>query len=521
MKLQSCAQSFLVALSLLFSIEGGAAAHAETMLKARINSDILSTDPGTKRDENTDGVVLHMVEGLVAFREDTSVGPLLAKSIVVSDDGLTYTFTLRDGVHFHNGALLTSKEVLWSLNRYLDPETHWRCLPEFDGNGVAKILSVTAPDAMTVRIKLDTPSPLFLTTLARQDCGGTGIMHPDSVKPDGSWDKPIGTGPFKFGIWKTGDYIELDAFNDYASRDEPMDGNTGGKKAEVDKVRFLVIPDSSAARAALLSGAIDVLNGVTPSELAAFKGRDDVTLDKHALMDIYAILLQTKDPLLQDVRIRQALALSIDRAALADAVSMGIAAANTSAVPVSSPFYGPVEKSVAPADIAAARKLLKEAGYKGEPIKLIANKRYPQMFDAAILVQAMAQQAGIKIDLEVLDWATELDRYSDGSYQAMSFSYSARLDPSLSFGAFMGDKALQPRKVWDDPEALELLRQSMTTQDKAERQALFDALHAKMLQQVPLIVLYNPAHVIATRNNVEGFRGWPTVQQRFWNVKIR
>lgn len=495
-------------------------AQAESMIKARINSDILSTDPGTKRDENTDGVILHIVEGLVAFRENTSVGPMLAKEVNVSKDGVTYTFPLREHVTFHNGAPLTSMEVVWSLNRYLNPETHWRCLPEFDGHGVAKILSVTAPDPMTVVIKLDKPSPLFLTTLSRQDCGGAGIMHPDSLNADGSWNKPIGTGPFMMGAWRAGDYVEIDRFANYASRSEPMDGNTGAKSAGVDKVRFLIIPDSSAARAALLSGAIDVLNGVTPSEIAAFAGRPDITLDKHAIMDMYAILLQTTDPLLKDVRIRKALALSIDRKALTEAVSQGLASPNASAVPVSSPYYGVVEKNLPAADLVTARKLLQEAHYAGQPIKLIANKRYPQMFDAAVLVQAMAQQAGINIELEVLDWATELDRYSDGSYQAMSFSYSARLDPSLSFDAFMGVKADQPRKVWEDKDALALLHQSMSITDKNDRQACFDALHKKLQDQVPLIVLFNPTHVIATRNDVHGFRGWSTVQQRFWNVKV-
>src|SRR4030095_13848902 len=123
-------------------------------------------------------------------------------------------------------------------------------------------------------------------------------------------------------------------------------------------------------------------------------------------------------------------------------------------------------------DIAQARKLLARTRTKAQPIKMSANKRYSFVFDSAVLVQAMAQAVGLKIEIEVLDWATQLDRYSKGDYQAMVFVYSARLDPSLSFEMLTGPKATQPRKVWDNPEAQEMLRQSMLTVDTAKRQAL-------------------------------------------------
>src|SRR5207247_9550208 len=122
-------------------------------------------------------------------------------------------------------------------------------------------------------------------------------------------------------------------------------------------------------------------------------------------------------------------------------------------------------------DIPQARKLLAEAGYKGQPIKLIANKRYSFVFDAAVLVQAMAETAGLKGDIEVLDWAAQLDRYNKGDYQAMSFVYSARLDPSLSIEMLAGPKATQPRKVWDTHEAATLLRDAMPSADNDNTQA--------------------------------------------------
>lgn len=184
-------------------------------------ADIRSTNPGVNRDNTTDGVVLNIVEGLVAYHENGTVGPLLARSIVTSPDGLTYIFKLRTNVKFHNGEPMTSADVLWSWKRYTDPKTDWRCLSEFDGRSGVKVTSVTAPDAQTVVMQLDKPSAVFLDNLARTDCGMTAILNKKSVKEDGSWDKPIGTGPFKFEEWKRGEYVTLSAFADYQSPPAP------------------------------------------------------------------------------------------------------------------------------------------------------------------------------------------------------------------------------------------------------------------------------------------------------------
>lgn len=107
----------------------GAHATEPSRIQVGINGDIRSTDPGVNRDENTDAVVMHVVEGLVAYREDATVGPMLAESISVSDDGRSYRFKLRDGVRFHNGAPLTAAEVLWTWHRYLIPRRNGAAWP--------------------------------------------------------------------------------------------------------------------------------------------------------------------------------------------------------------------------------------------------------------------------------------------------------------------------------------------------------------------------------------------------------
>ncbi len=506
--------------ALVFLMGGAHAALAESSIKVQLGNDIRSTNPGVDRDGDTDAVVDHIVEGLVAYGENAAVKPLLAESVSQSDDGLTYTFKLRHGVKFHNGEEMTSADVVWSWNRYMDPDTGWRCLPEFDGRKGFKVEKVDAPDAYTVTFKISQPNALFLNTIARTDCGMTAVLNKASVKADGSWDKPVGTGPFELGEWKRGEYIQLKRFADYADRGGERDGYTGSKKPMVDEIRFMVIPDAATAKAALLSGDIDVVPDVSSADVKEFKDNPALTLSVSQNMGLVGLLLQTKDPLFSNVKMRQAMAAAIDCNQLVAAATEGLGQCNNSIVPATSPYYGDVEKSGWTYDPAKAQALLKEAGYSGQEIVMIANKHYPAMYQVAVIAQAMLKASGINVRLDIMDWATQLDRYSKGNYQMMSFSYSARLDPALGYESISGDKAEQPRKVWDNADARAILAKAMVTTDDAERQKLFDDLHKQFLADVPMVMLYNGISAAVTSKHVQGYKSWPGGTPRLWGVSI-
>ena len=171
-------------------------------------------------------------------------------------------------------------------------------------------------------------------------------------------------------------------------------------------------------------------------------------------------------------------------------------------------------------DPAAAKKLLAEAGYKGEKIVMLANKRYPQSFDAAVIAQQMLKSVGINAEIEVLEWATQLDRYNKGNYQIQAFPYSGRLDPSLSFESMTGPKDKQPRKLWDDPEVQALLDRSMIIADKGQRQAIFDELHKRFIADVPMVMLYNGIVGGASTKRVKGYTSSLTSLPRLWEVSV-
>lgn len=526
----------LLAANLVTALANPAA--AQNVLVVSQPADIRATQPGVDRDNTTDGVLLHVVEGLVAYRENGSVGPLLAQDVKVSKDGLTYTFNLRKGVKFHNGAALTSRDVAWSWKRYMDPKTQWRCLGEFDGHGAVQVVSASAPDPFTFVMRLDKPSAVFLDTLARTDCGMAGVVHSSSVRSDGTWDKPVGTGPFAFTEWKRGESVTLSAFKDYQSpAGQRPDGYTGLKQPLVDIVKFAVASNPAAARAALESGAADAgpITTTDAQELtfgASFSGKTSAASAAPKTDDRFikvlisrqsnknALLLQTRDPVLKKEGIRRAIAMALDTRMIVAMASEGMASVNPSAVPGGSAFHSAAHKARAPFDPAQARKLLAEAGYRGEKISIQANKRASvPSYAIALRAQAMLREVGIDAQVEVLDWPVQLERYNKGDFQISSFTYSSRLDPGLSYEQLVGDKNAEPRKVWDDPTARRLIEASLVESDPIKRQAIFDETHALMLAQVPAILFYNGIDTWGARRRVSGFSVWEG-KPRAWNTRV-
>lgn len=491
-------------------------AQAEKVLNVAFTQDIRGTNPGVDRDGNTDTVHMHVVEGLVAYAADFSIQPMLAESVEESEDGLTYTFPLRHGVKFHNGEEMTSADVKWSWDRFMEKSTKWRCRSYFMSDDDTPAAVMETPDDYTVVYKLKQPNATFLGNLARFDCGNTAVLHKDSVNADGSWKEPIGTGPFKFGAIEPGRYIDLVKFDGYSPRTEEKDGYAGKKEVLLDKVRLHILPEASVIKTAYMAGDLDLIS-IEAADIPELEATPNTNLVKAETAVWDALLINSRDPLLKDVRIRQAMAHAIDRDQVIAVISEGQGRANPSPLPPVSSYFTDAEWEKLPYDVDKAKALLEEAGYKGEPIEIIANKRAGAYYERALIAQSMLKQAGINTDLKVLEWGTQLDLYKSGEYQMQSFSYSPRLDPALSFEMITGPES---RKVWQDPEAIALVDKAMVTPKRADRQAIVDKLHAMFIEQVPAIGLGHRMEFYAVRDKVTGYEGWGAGKMIFWGVDI-
>lgn len=494
--------------------------HARDLTVAQ-SSDIRSNEPGVNRDGNTDSVIFHIVEGLVGYAENGEVKPLLAKSFEVSADGLTYTFKLRNDVKFHNGKALTAEDVVWNWNRYMKPETKWTCAADFDGSKSIKVTNVAAADASTVTMSIEKPSAVFLGLMARPECGYTGVVSKESVGADGAYVAPIGTGPFKWAEWKKGEYVRLEKYADYVSpaNDGKPDGMVGSKRPLVDGIKFMVIPDASTVKTGLLSGALDTAE-VSADLIAEFKDSDTMQLIVQRNNGKNLLYFQTRDKVLSNVAVRRAMAEALDLDQLVAAVSNGTGAANASMVSADSIFYSDVQKTKIPMDLEKAKKNLADAGYKGEQITIIANKRgNVPSFPAAVIAQAMMQQVGLNVQIEVLDYATQVDRRRSGNYQVISQSVAPRLDPALMYSFYVGNKDKNASLMWDNPKAVELMKAAYVEADQAKRQAIFDEFHKLMLDEVPGIFMYDMVDIWGATKKLHGQPVWQS-NTRLWEVTL-
>jgi peptide/nickel transport system substrate-binding protein len=286
-------------------------------------------------------------------------------------------------------------------------------------------------------------------------------------------------------------------------------------------VRFTIIPDDAAARAALLAGNIDVLPDARTRDLRELRTRPGLSVHSTPSFDLQMILMQTTDPVLSDPRMRRAIALALDVPELVRAVTEGSSRPSRAPIPTGSGFHTPAMSQVPAQDLAAARRLAQEAGYRGQPIRIVTTRRYEAFYEIAVVAQDMLREAGINLELEVIEWATQLQRYTRGEYQMMSFGFSARLDPSLSFEMFTGPKATEPRKAWDNPAVQALLEQSMRETDPARRRATFDAMFRQLMEDVPAIALYSSVTHAVTPAHVQGFRSWAVDAPRAWGVRMQ
>jgi peptide/nickel transport system substrate-binding protein len=480
-----------------------------------LNADIRSLEPGINRDGNTDNVVHHLYEGLVAYRADLAVGPALADRWTVSEDGKVWTFALRGNAVFHNGAKLTSADVKSAWDRQWSNPA-WPCRRIFDQPGGLQVQAVEAPDAATVTYRLAAPSALFLPWMASVQCGVV-VAHADSFGPDGKFRSPIGTGPFKLAEWRRGEFVALDRFDQYGASAAPASGFSGARQVWLDQVVFRIVPDQSAAEAALQTGALDVLPDPDIERVEALRAQG-LRVQTAPGLSWSALLIQTQDPLLKDPRIRQAIAHAIDLKQIAEIRTADLAQPSPSPVAPSVDFYGEAFHNWPAYDPARAQQLLRAAGYRGQVLKIQTNRRYNGMYDNSVAIQGMLAAAGINAELEVLDWATQLSNYTKGAFQLQSFSFSPRLDTGLGFGMLVGDKARGATAQWDDPAAIRLLADSAVENDGAKRATIFRELHGMMAQAVPTIGLYFMPQVVASRPAIQGLAPWPGSKPPAWGV---
>ena len=436
----------------------------------------LVLEPGNLDIRQTAGSALDQIlvdniyQGLVARTPEQDIVPALASDWTVSPDGLTYTFTLREGVTFHDGQPLTPQDVVWSLTTRRD-STEWS-----DSDRLANVTSITA-EGQDVTLTLSEPDSSLLWNLT----GRAGIVLKEGDTVDYQTDAN-GTGPFLLDDWRQGDSITF-------ARNEEYWGDTAG----VAEVVFDYIPDNQAALNAALAGEIDVLTGFDANLKDQVEAGGDFSLVLGESTDKGTLAFNQQSGPLADERVRQAIRQAIDHDAIIEALGSG--QTQYGPIPELDPGYEDLS-DVAPYDPEAARQLLKEADAEDLDLTLTIPNFYPTTIPQ-ILVSNL-DEVGINLEVESVDFATWLtDVYTNKDYDLSFVLHTEARDfenwanPDYYF-------------TYDNPEVQDLYAQSLAATDEAEA--------ADLLKQAARIVaedhaadwLYNGASVIAVGTNITG-----------------
>ncbi|QMU98739.1 ABC transporter substrate-binding protein [Microbacterium esteraromaticum] len=438
----------------------------------------LVLEPTNLDIRHTSGAALEQIlvdniyEGLVTRTEDNGIEERLATQYEISDDGLTYEFTLNEGVTFHDGTALTSADVVASYEAV-------KADASIQGNAdFADVASITAPDAQTVTIALTKPDQNFLFTLT----GPAGLVFKNGDTTDLKTAEN-GTGPFVLDRWAKGSSITFDRYDEY-----------WGDAATIGEVVFQYIPDFTAGVNAALDGTLDVLTAVDPNLVSQLEDTGDFTITTGRTTDKATLAFNGSKAPLDDVRVREALRLAVDHEALVEAIGAG------------QTLYGPIPEldpgyedlsDVAPYDPTKAKELLKEAGHEKLDLTLTIPSFYGTTA-AQVLVSDYAK-VGVSLEVKRVEFPAWLeDVYTNHDYD-LSFvlhveprDFANFANPDYYFG-------------YDNPEVQDLYEKSQTEIDPDKSAELLKKAARIVSEDHAADWLYNGATLTAHTAAVSGF----------------
>lgn len=468
----------------------GAPALAQTRggtLIAAWAQDPVGLDPQITSAYSSYQVLENILDTLVTLDADQNVQPSLATSWEVSDDGLVWTFHLRDGVSFSNGRALTADDVVYTYTRMLDPATG-------SGNAykIAGLTKVTAVDDATVQLTLDAPNAAFLGHLALDK--SVGIIARENVE-DGTIDtQPIGTGPFMISDYQPGTKVVLERNPHYWQDGLPY----------LDGIEIRIIPDDSVRRSALVAGDIDWAIAMPAQSIDALKTTDGLVVDETPAGAYWYIGVNTEHPPLDQVAVRQAISYAINRDDIAAAAAFGSAVPTQEPIPASSAWaddYAPYSH-----DPEKAKELLAEAGVPdGFEMDIMPTTQYEESVRVAQVMQAELAEVGITANINTLEWAQWLEEEGAGNYDTYVCSWNALVDPDDFFYAQHKTGEVFNFTGYSNPTVDELLDQGRRAQGFDERKPIYDQINQIIVDEAPYIYLYNPLNVNVYHDYVQGY----------------
>jgi peptide/nickel transport system substrate-binding protein len=448
-------------------------------------------DPRLGSDESSRRAQQLLYNGLLRYDDRGEPVGDLAESWE-NPDPLRYVFHLRPGVRFHKGRPLTSDDVRYTVESILRDE-----VPSFRKGDLVVIDSIETPDPATVIFHLREPFSPFLANLS------LGIL-PRGAGPQAGED-PEGTGPFRFVQLRRDQDLLLKSFDAYFRR-----------APAVKNLRLKVVPEAISRQQELLKGSVDlVVNDLTPDQVQALRGKPGLEILTGPSNSSAYLGFNLEDPILKDVRVRQAVAYALDRDKIIQVLLHGLARPSTGLLPPDNWAYTSDVRTY-PYDLAKARQLLNASGHPdpdGEgprPRFSLAYKTTTSELakEQASVFQEQLKKAGIQLDIRSFEWGTFYDDIKAGRFQIFSLQWTQLLDADVYRMRF-GSAFLPPvgfnRVRYVNPEVDRLLAEGTRTASLEERKRIYGRIQQILSEELPYVSLWHKSNFAIMRKRVQGF----------------
>ena len=498
--------------ALVVAAVGPGPARAAGTFRVAVGVDLDTVDPAQMTTTTVGNMVDYVVEGLTGLGPDGKVRPWLAESWTLSPDGLTYTFKLKSGVVFHDGTPFDAKAVKFTFDRLKDPAIR---VPV---RGSLPLKDIEVVDASTVRITLTRPSAPFISALAQTT---TGIISPASVDKQGNEYKnvvhPMGTGPYVFTERKRGESFTVTLFDRY-----------WGKKPTYDTVVFRIVPEGATRESLLLAGQVDLIILPPVADLPALQKNPAVKVLLAPSDRTMFISFNTSKPLLNDVRVRQALNYAVDKKAIIQNVLFG--AADEMDAPMAPSLFGYCKVGTYEYNPVKAKQLLTEAGVKpGTKLSFHhPTGRYVQDKEAAQAVAGYLREVGIEPELQTMDWPSYIAIINAGpaektvhqlAYLGWAPAFLDAAQQMVQFWSTQHPPAGLAIAFYKNPKVEELIPAGDRESNPEKRKEIYCEAERKIWADAPWLFLYVQRFPIVYSAKVTDVGSLPI--EKFYAIYVR
>lgn len=461
-----------------------------------IAQDLDSLDPHNASLAGTREVLFNLFEGLVKATSSGDVEPAVAESYVVSDDAMSITFTLRDGVKFSDGSEVTAEDIIYSVERYAESTSVSSAFSEYFG-------SIEAADESTITVTLTAPNTEFIYEM-------TCAIMPEANDANADTN-PIGTGPFAFVSFTAGDSLVIEKNQYYWKDNCPY----------LDEVTFKVVTDADTAILMLNSGTLDIYQYLTADQAATITGDFDIL--EGSVNYVQALYLNNAAEPFDNVLVRQALCYAIDKDEINEMVFGGKSyLIGTNMIETMSIYYDTDTESVYSYDPEKAKDLLAEAGLEdGFEFTITVPTNYAPHESVAEIIADQLSEIGITANIELVDMSTWLETvYANREYEATVVAVDGTLAPNSWFSknvSTAGDNFTN----YSNAEFDELYTLAMASLDSAEKTEYYSQLQMMLTEDAASVYIQDPANLLAINSDLEGYEFYPISAQDMSIVKYK